>query len=137
MIRTSVVLVLATCLTAVAAPALVEKPGQGKAADLERKLIGDWDGAGPCDGDLTIRADGTFVRTGHGPDGQNSAGNWAVRWDALPPTLVLTCQASDDPEDVGKVTEVKLVELNDDALAYTHPDAPKTSRKTRYMRVGR
>ena len=136
MTRPAVVLVLTSCLTALAAPALDEKPAKGLAA-LERKLVGEWDGAGPCDGDLTIRADGTFIRTGRGPDGQNSAGSWAVRWNALPPTLVFTCRVSDDPEEIGKVTEVKLVELNDDSLAYTHPDAPKTSRKTRYTRVGK
>src|SRR5687767_8881445 len=136
MTRVAIVLVLAACLPALAAPALDEKPAKGPAA-LERKLVGEWDGAGPCDGDLTFRADGTFVRTGHGPDGLSSAGGWAVKWDALPPTLVLTCRASDDPEEVGKVTEAKLVELNDTSLAYTHPGAPKSTKPTRYTRVGK
>src|SRR5688572_13577915 len=61
-------------------------------AALERKLHGEWVGDGPCRGGLVLRADGTYERIHEGPGGVNSTGTWAVRWNALPPTLVLTCR---------------------------------------------
>jgi hypothetical protein len=91
---------------------------------LERKLHGEWVGQGPCDGRLTLRADGTYERRLYGPGGINSAGTWKVRWDALPPTLVLTCRTSDGPgEDAGTTYEPKLIQLDDAALAYNFPNA--------------
>ena len=46
-----------------------------------------------------------------------SAGTWKVRWDALPPTLVLTCKTSEIPDEVGKTTQVRLIKLDDKSLA--------------------
>jgi hypothetical protein len=81
---------------------------------LERKLHAEWIGQGPCDGRLTLRADGTYERRRCGPAGINSAGTWKVRWDALPPTLVLICKTSDGPgEDAGTTYEPKLIQLDD------------------------
>src|SRR6185503_14146241 len=88
--------------------------GREELAALEAKLHGEWAGAGPCDGGLKFRADGSYERTHQGPAGVTSSGAWKVRWDALPPTLILTCRESDDPEAVGKTAEVKLVELTDE-----------------------
>ena len=116
-----------------AAPDRAAKPGRELAA-LEEKLHGEWAGEGPCDGGLTVRADGTYERTHQGPAGTNCAGTWKVRWDALPPTLVLTCQTSDDPGDEGKVSEVKLIQLDDETLAYTHRDSPRDAKPTRFAR---
>lgn len=91
---------------------------------LERKLHAEWVGQGPCDGRLTLRADGTYERRLYGPAGINSAGTWKVRWDALPPTLVLVCKTSDGPgEDAGTTYEPKLIQLDDAALVYKFPVA--------------
>jgi hypothetical protein len=54
-----------------------------------------------------------------------------VRWNALPPTLVLNCRTSDDPSREGKARAVRLVELDDDVLAYQHPVDPKPTRYSR------
>jgi hypothetical protein len=113
-----------------AAPIRVGKPPD-PAAELKRKLPGDWTGASPCDGELTFRADGTYVRTGYGPDGLNSAGTWEVRAGTRPPTLVLTCGTSDDPDDVYKVAELQIVKLDDTSLVY----APKGAKPVRYTRA--
>jgi hypothetical protein len=135
MARTILVIAVAggLCAATAAAPDRAAKAGP-ELAGLEQKLHGAWAGEGPCDGGLTVRADGTYERTHQGPAGTNSAGTWKVRWDALPPTLVLTCKTSDDPADEGKVTEVKLVQLDNDTLAYTHPDGPRPAKPTRFAR---
>src|SRR5687768_1793023 len=99
-----------------------EKPG-GAPAALEGKLHGAWTGEGPCDGRLPLRADGTYERKLHGPGGNNCAGTWEVRWDALPPTLVLTCKTSDDPMYIRK-EEVKLIQLDDQAPRVQVPVRP-------------
>ena len=80
---------------------------------LEKKLLGTWIGDGPCDGQLIFKLDGTYERKQYGPSGSNCVGSWIVRWDALPPTLTLKCQKSDNPDYVGKTSPWKLVELND------------------------
>jgi uncharacterized protein (TIGR03067 family) len=85
-------------------------------APLERKLVGGWEG-GPCEGDWIYRPDGTFQASRYSPAGSRLAGTWAVRWDAVPPTLVRTCKTSDDPRLVGKTWDVKLVKLDDKTLA--------------------
>jgi len=84
-------------------------------AALEQKMLGVWQGGG-CDGRLVLRADGTYELTDYGPAGQKFAGTFRVRWDALPPTLVLTCKTSRVQELVGKTTEVRLVKLDDKNL---------------------
>jgi hypothetical protein len=59
------------------------------------------------------------------------AGTWSLRWDALPPTLVITCTSSDfrnqtpdrpEYEYLRKAIEVQLVELNDDSLTFASPN---------------
>lgn len=114
---------------AAAAVLLLLGPAQGGAAEkpenspaaLEKKLHGAWKGQSACQGDLKLRADGTFDKTNCGPGRINSAGAWRVCWDALPPTLVLTSQTSDDPEIVGTTDEMQLIKLNDQNLAVTDP----------------
>ena len=96
-----------------------DKPGETPTA-LEQKLHGAWIGGGPCDGRITFQADGTYERRLHGPAGNNSSGAWKVRWDALPPTLVLTCKTSDDPAYAGKTLEVKLLQLDDADLVFQY-----------------
>jgi hypothetical protein len=60
-----------------------------------------------------FRADGTYELKRYGPAGDDFAGTWKVRWDALPPTLVLTCKTSEIPEELGKL---RLIQLDDETL---------------------
>jgi hypothetical protein len=82
---------------------------------------------------IALRADGTYERIHYGPGNKTVAGTWAVRWDALPPTLVLACKTSDDPESIGKTGNVKLVQLDDEGLGYQYSENPKQTR--RYSRL--
>jgi hypothetical protein len=87
-------------------------------AVLTAKLHGDWNGQGPCEGRIVFRPDCTYERIQHGPGGVNSTGIWSIRWDALPPTLVLHTKTSDDPDAAVKTLEVKLIQLEDAAFAF-------------------
>lgn len=98
---------------------------------LEQKLIGDWKAQSPCGGRFVFRADGTYELKDYGPAPYDSAGSWKVRWDALPPTLELTCKTSDIPEEVCKTTEVKLTRLDGAGLAVKHA----CQDEARYARV--
>jgi hypothetical protein len=89
-------------------------------AALQSKLRGAWKGNGPCDGNLVLEAGGTYQRQHFSPGNNSLSGTWTVRWDALPPTLVLVCATADDPDYVGKTTEVKLLQLNDASLTYQY-----------------
>jgi len=84
---------------------------------LERKLNGAWQCNAPCAGKITFWADGTFERRGYSPGGNTLRGTWEIRWNALPPTLVLACKASDDPTLAGTTEQSKLIELNDEAFS--------------------
>lgn len=98
-----------------------KEPGNEVAA-LEKKLLGDWQGYEGCSGKYAFRADGSYKLTNFGPGGDVTAGTWKVRWDALPPTLVLTCKESELDEEIGKDTKLMLLELNDAILTleYEH-----------------
>jgi hypothetical protein len=107
--------------------------GQGKTGELavlEQKLLGSWQG-GPCEGNYTFNPDGTFELRRFSPGDNTLTGTWSLRWDALPPTLVVTCKTSDfkknDPtrpewEYLGKPLEFKLIELSRDVLVYRYPN---------------
>ena len=71
--------------------------------------------------------------TEYGPANDDSAGTWKVRWDALPPTLVLTRKTSEIPGEVGKTTEVKLIKLDDKSLAieYANQNGSPSGHYTR------
>jgi hypothetical protein len=84
---------------------------------LELKVLGAWTGQTGCAGTFLFRADGTYDLTGYGPAPYDSAGTWKVRCDTHPATLILTCRASEIPEEVGKTTELKLVEVDTERLA--------------------
>jgi hypothetical protein len=112
----------------------------GKGAELaalEQKLLGAWKGAA-CAGDYTFHADGSFRCRNFTPGQNTLTGTWSIRWDALPPTLVLTCKTSDftqkDPtrpeyEQLGKALELKLVELSDQSFAYQLPRVAGDTRE--------
>jgi hypothetical protein len=120
---------------------LAGAPGKERGTDLaalEKKLLGAWKGQTGCDGHFLFRADGTYALTGYGPAPYDSGGTWKVRWDALPPTLVLTCKTSEVPGEVGKATELKLIQLDDRSLAveYANQDGNPPGRYTRVKKVG-
>jgi hypothetical protein len=99
---------------------------------LERKLHGEWQG-GACAGDWTFAPDGTYKVQRYSPGNNKLTGTWEVRWNALPPTLVLTRKTSDAPDriKIGETLEVKLIQLDDEELAYQYPG----EQPTRYTRV--
>ena len=116
---------------------LAEPPAKERGkelAALERKLLGAWEGKTGCDGHFVFREDGTYTLKGFGPAAHDSAGTWKVRWDALPPTLVMTCKDSGIPEEVGTVREVKLIKLDDNGLAIKYAN-PNGSPPGHYKRV--
>jgi hypothetical protein len=85
-------------------------------------------------GDWTFVGDGTFALKNYSPGGDSFTGVWQVRWDALPPTLILTFKTSDAPEHfkVGQTWEVKLIQLDDKSFAYERPNDPgRPVRSTR------
>ncbi len=137
---------LALFLQIAAAPAAADKAkgapatqpaGLAKAdalAALEQKLLGTWRGL-PCEGDYTFNPDGTYTLANFTPGQNTLTGTWSIRWDALPPTLLLNCKTSDfkkkfpdwpEYEYLGKTQEVKLLELNNDTLLYRAPGAEGT-----------
>jgi hypothetical protein len=95
---------------------------------LEEKLVGQWRGPA-CGGNYTFSKDSTFKLDSFTPGGNTLTGTWSIRWDELPPTLVLQIKTSDftkDPnreefEYLDKDWELKLIELNDKALVYRLP----------------
>ena len=100
-----------------AAGALAPLPAwTGESSDelsaLETKLHGDWVGHGPCAGEITFRANGTYEERHVGPGGYSGAGDWDIRWDALPPTLVLSPKTSDAPGGPSKRCAMKILELD-------------------------
>ena len=137
MFRTALLIAMSLALitsaqTAQTAGKLKEPP-----VALEKKLHGAWEADGlDCVGDLTLRADGTFERHRYSPGNNKLTGIWEVRWNALPPTLILTCKTSNDPDFVGKTLEVKLIQLDDETLTYEFPGTPNPGVGThRYKRL--
>ena len=122
----------AVLLVGLAQAVLAERP-EKELAVLEKKMLGAWKGQTGCDGNFLFRADGTYELTGYGPAPYDSAGTWKVRWDALPPTLVLTCKTSEVPDEVGKTMEVKLIKLDATSLAieYTSQNGNPPGHYTR------
>ena len=117
MFRLAVAIALVLCLTS--GNRANDKPGNGQTS-IESKLHGVWVG-GPCMGEFTFRADGTFERLHYSPGDHKLKGTWQLEWKALPPTLVVDCKESTNPEFVGWVLTVDLVRLNDQEFAYQTP----------------
>ncbi|HVK12921.1 MAG TPA: hypothetical protein VM597_29480 [Gemmataceae bacterium] len=115
-----------------AAPLPPAKAGRDL-TEVDKKLYGTWTGTGPCQGNLVLRADGTYDRTGVGPGGHASAGTWTLRKDAGTPTLVLKCKEADNPADVREVA-VRIVRLDDVSLSVTDPDSPGSKKPRTYSR---
>jgi hypothetical protein len=102
---------------------LAGKSKNGPSA-LEKKLHGAWESGRDCVGDLTLRSDGTFERRHFSPGNNKLSGTWEMRWNALPPTLVLTCKTSDEGDrfSVGKTSKFKVIRLDDETVALADDD---------------
>jgi len=87
-------------------------------ADPAHAIVGEWHGTAPCDGAITFRSDGTYERRHYSPGDYRVAGAWALRRHTAPPTLKLTCEESDDQDDVGRVVALTLVRLDANELVY-------------------
>lgn len=105
------ILTIATLL-AVVSVATGQEPTIDALEALEARLHGNWRG-GPCVGQFVFNADGTYERRHYSPANISSTGRWSLHWDALPPTLTLNCQTSDDQDEVGKPFQYKLTRLDD------------------------
>ena len=138
MIRKAVLLAASLVfISSITSAQTADKPKDAPVA-LEKKLLGVWEAGRDCVGDLTLRADGTFDRLRYSPGNNKLTGTWEVRWNALPPTLVLTCKTSDERDrfSVGKTTEVKVIQLDDAALSLAYEDPMNQGgQPIRYMRV--
>jgi hypothetical protein len=99
------------------APAKGDRPAVPVVAGIERKLHGTWKGPA-CGGTFTFKPDGTYTLEHYSPGNHTLAGTWTMRWDALPPTLVLACKSSEQADYVGKTWELKVVKLDDKAFHY-------------------
>ena len=105
----------AVLLVSLVQVALGGPPGKERGkelAALEQKLVGAWKGQNGCAGNFLFRADGTYEVEGYGPGGDEFAGTWKVRWDALPPTLVLTTKTPGIPE----LGRLRLTQLDEETL---------------------
>jgi hypothetical protein len=120
---------LAQLSVAAPAPPKREKP----LTVLEKKMVGTWKGRIGCDGRLVFHANGTYELKEYGPGACDWEGTWKVLWDALPPTLILTCKTSNDGDLVGKTMKVKLIKLDDNNLAidYENKNGSPTGHYTR------
>jgi hypothetical protein len=117
----------AVLLIGLAQNIMAKQPGKELAA-LEKKMFGVWQGGG-CDGRLVLSANGRYKLIGYGPVNSDFEGMWKVRWDALPPTLVLIHMP-----DKGRTTKVKLIKLDDKSLTIEYPN-PNGSPPGQYTRV--
>lgn len=117
MLRMTLFLMMSLLLVAEADAADTPPTADKKTESLEQKLSGEWRG-GACVGELNLNADGTFQRRYYSPGGFHLAGKWELRKNMLPPSLLMTCQASDSDEYVGKTIEIKVLQLDDATFAY-------------------
>jgi len=127
MSRTAVLLAVTLVFITSAQTAVKPKDSTGT---LERKLHGEWKG-GACQGNWIFKADGSFELRNYSPGNYTLTGNWGARWNALPPTLGVTFSTSDNSDYVGAKWELKLIQLDDEALIYERADGAKTQ----YVRV--
>jgi hypothetical protein len=118
MTRTTIILGALLVLLTAADAAVRPKETVGTA---ERALCGEWRG-GACQGTWTFRADGTFELKHYSPGNDTLSGTWGIRWATPRPTLGITINESDRPEHVGTKWELKIIQLDDDALTCQRSD---------------
>jgi hypothetical protein len=108
-----------------AAPIPVERvKAQKELAAQATKLHGAWI-AGPCEGRLDFRADGTYEWTQRGPGGEAENGAWAVQGTPTALVLVLKCKTADDVTREGKTVELPLVMMENGGFTLKHPEVRK------------
>ena len=115
-----VAILLGASLVALTAADAAVRPKE-TVGTLERAIRGEWMG-GPCQGTWTFRADGTFELTHHSPGSNTLSGTWGIRWATARPTLGMTINASDRIKRIGTKWELKIIEVDDEALTCEYPD---------------
>jgi|GEM_PF-6759786 len=122
------VVVLATHAFGPAAPVPAERvKAAHELAALGTKLHGSWVG-GPCEGQLTFRADGTYEWTHRGPAGFSESGTWAIRGEPSAPVLILKCKKSTHEDRIGTTVEMKLNRVDETGFMFTCPEASTLKR---------
>jgi len=101
---------------------------------VEATLHGEWKG-GACQGTFIFKADGTYQLKQWSPGNYSLSGTWAIRWDALPPTLVLKCKESSHKEYVGRAWEMKVPQLDGESLSLAFNSATEGKETIKYTRV--
>jgi hypothetical protein len=129
----SVVMLSATTVGGFPVPVSPGKPVKD-VTPLEHKLHGAWKGQGVCDGLIIFESNGTYRRMHYGPGNNSNSGKWEVRWDALPPTLILQCKKSDWDQEIGKIFELKIIKLDNSAFSYTFQNEEAPARYLREMK---
>jgi hypothetical protein len=94
------------------------------------KLHGTWRGDAGCQGNITLKADGTYAWTGRGPGGHRDTGTWVLRGEVPQPVLALKCKTSDNEDRAGTTVTVKLT-LEGTSLAFKYADPPSEQTFTR------
>jgi hypothetical protein len=113
--KMTIIPTIAVLLVGLALQVFAEQPKKELSA-MEQKMVGVWKGGGGCEGNIVLRADGTYKLTDFGPAPTDSAGTWKVQSDVVPAILVLTCKTSAISDDVGTTTKAKLNKLDDGIL---------------------
>jgi hypothetical protein len=122
-------LFLVGCIAAAPMPV---KQGKDSTAALEQLLIGEWIGK-PSVGDIVFREDGTFAQKNYWPRESVFEGTWKVKWETLPPTLILTAKTSTDEKQIKRTIERQITRLDDQEFQFTadKEDAVSLKRKTK------
>lgn len=112
------------------------EPGKEGPEKLEQKFHGRWKGPA-CGGDWIFAEDGTYEVEHYSPGNNRASGTWQIQWNALPPTLVLTCKTSDAPGriKIGGKSEFRVIQLDDESLVYQHSDQYPDGHKVRFERM--
>ena len=103
-------------------------------AALQKKLHGEWNGQGACEGQIVFKSDGTFRRTNFGPGHMTVSGTWEIKWDTTPPTLRMIQTTSELEGFVQQTEEGKLTQLDDKSFVFTTQEDSKNENPRKFSR---
>lgn len=114
----AVVLVAVLAAYGASAPVPADRAGAEKQlAGVGTQLCGTWAG-GPCQGNITLRANRTYSWVGIGPAAIRHDGTWALRGDPARPILVMKRDTADLREREGAMVELKIVRVTPKELVF-------------------